>query len=304
MPRSPRIHFDGARHHVMNRTARKRIVFETPEHIALFERLLAEVSGRFGARLHAWALMGNHFHLVVDAPGDRLAALMAWLTAHLARAINAEKGWDGPLFRGRYRNRVVLDDAYFRDVIAYVHLNPVQARLVAHPDNSVWTSHRFYTGQASAPAWMTTADLLAIHGDHQRYQRWMAEVVAGRRTLTIDADHVWTPAESGGAALAPPPPTVQALSAAAAFGQVAEITGIPLPELLTARRGRDGNPPRTLAAWWLTRAAGHQRADVATVLGMTPGAVGAAVHRVQHAEGQLAAWREALLLAWWGPMTG
>ena len=177
MPRTPRIHFEGARHHVMNRTARKRVVFDNPGHILLFEALLSELPGRFSARVHAWALMGNHFHLLVDVPTDGLPRLMAWLTAQLARAVNQERGWDGPLFRGRYRNRVVVDDAYWRDVLAYLHLNPVRAGLVSNPDASLWTSHRYYAGLARPPAWMTTEELLGVYGGAETYRLIIEDIV-------------------------------------------------------------------------------------------------------------------------------
>ncbi len=304
MPRTPRIHFEGARHHVMNRTARKRVVFDNPGHILLFEALLSELPGRFSARVHAWALMGNHFHLLVDVPTDGLPRLMAWLTAQLARAVNQERGWDGPLFRGRYRNRVVLDDAYWRDVLAYLHLNPVRAGLVANPDSSLWTSHRYYAGLARPPAWMTTEELLGVYGGAETYRLIIEDIVRGEREVALTPERMWARPDTQGAAMAPPKPTVRTLTAAEALAQVAEVTGAPADELTTSRMGRRGNPARALASWWLQRAAAQHREDVADLLGMSAGAAGAAAHRVRHDDGQLGMWRDALMQGWWGPMNG
>lgn len=304
MPRSPRIHFDGARHHVMNRAARRQMVFDKPEFVAYFEQLLSELPGRFGARVHGWALMGNHFHLLIDVPEGRLPALMAWLSAALARKVNDVNGWDGPLFRGRYRNRVVLDDAYWHDVLAYVHLNPVRAGMVLHPDDSGRTSHRFYSGQAVAPSWLTTDEILDLYGGPMGYYAEIDQLLRGERTLDIlaDATLVWAGPSTRGAALNPPAPAVCALDPVAALGQVTQLTASEGEQLLIGRRGAVGNLPRALAAWWLHRAAAQTRVQTAERLGMSVGGVASAVHRVAHADGELGGWRDVLLAERWAPL--
>ncbi|GDX80158.1 transposase [Deltaproteobacteria bacterium] len=304
MPRSPRIHFDGARHHVMNRAARRLMVFDKAEYVAYFEQLLSELPGRFGARVHAWALMGNHFHLLIDVPEGRLPALMAWLSAALARRVNDLNGWDGPLFRGRYRNRVVLDDAYWHDVLAYIHLNPVRAGMVDHPDDSGRTSHRFYSGQSAPPAWLTTHELLELYGGTIGYYEEIEQVLRGERTLDImaDATLLWAGPSTRGAALRPPAPAVSALEPVEALGQVARLTASAAEQLLVEGRGHVGNLPRTLAAWWLHRAAAQSRIQTGERLGMTASGVASAVHRVVHAGGELGAWRDRLLEERWAPL--
>ncbi len=304
MSRSPRIHFDGARHHVMNRAARRQMVFDRPEYVAYFEQLLSELPGRFGARVHAWALMGNHFHLLIDVPKDRLPALMAWLSAALARKVNGANGWDGPLFKGRYRNRVVLDDAYWHDVLAYVHLNPVRAGMVAHPDDSGRTSHRFYSGQSKPPSWLTTDELLELYGGEMGYYEEIEQVLRGERVLEVmnDSTLLWAGPPTRGAALAPPTPAVTALEPATALAQVAQVTATKHEDLLAGRRGNVGNLPRTLAAWWLHRGAAQTQLRTGETLGMSPVAVASAVHRVVHGDGALAVWRDALLAEMWAPL--
>lgn len=305
MPRTPRIDIPGARHHVMNRTARRRVVFRDPADLALFQRLLSELPGRFAARVHGWALMGNHFHLMLETPPGRLPAVMAWLDGTLARTTNAAHGWDGPLFRGRYLNREVLDDAYWRHLLAYLHLNPVQARMAAHPEATTWTSHRAYIGLDPAPPWLYREELLALYGSEAQLRVALDDLVRGRTHLPseLDEEHLWRAPNTDGRALERVPATVSTLSAAEALRQVAEIAGVPEASLLVARRGRTGNAARTLAAWWLGRAAALSRAQIAAQLGMSPLAVAGAAHRVRAAEDELARWRESLLAAWWGPAT-
>lgn len=290
----------------MNRAARRRILFRAPEDYALFLSLLAELPGRFDTRVHGWALMGNHFHLMLEAPDGRLPAAMAWFGGALARKMNAAHRWDGPLFRGRYRNRVVMDDDYWRGLLAYLHLNPARAGLVSRPEDPAWTSHAAYAGLAPPPPWLTRDELLALYGSPEIYREEIAALFCGEKQLPLIFDEalLWKPVNTGGSALRAIPATVATLSEAQALAQVAAITGESQESLRRCVRGRRGNPARALAAWWLVRAAGKSRKEAGECLEMSPLAVGASVSRVRGAEGELGAWRDALMARWWGPMEG
>ncbi len=304
MPRTPRLDFPGARHHVMNRTARRRVVFRDQDDLDRFLALLAELPGRFATRVHGWALMGNHFHAMLEPPEGRLSTVMAWLDGELARRTNAAHGWDGPLFRGRYRNRVVLDDSYWRHLLAYLHLNPVAAGRVARPEDTRWTSHRAYVGLDPAPPWLHREELLELYGSEGQLRDAVDDLAQGRARLPpeLDEARLWQTTNTAGVAVERVPATVRSLKAEEALAQVAAMAQVSREELGAARRGRLGNPARTLAAWWLGRAAALDRAQIGALLGMTPGAVAGAAHRVRTAEGELAGWRDALLADWWEPM--
>ncbi|MBK8181047.1 MAG: hypothetical protein IPK67_19610, partial [Planctomycetes bacterium] len=94
-----------------NRTARRRVVFRDPSDLARFQRLLRRAARPLRRPRPRLGADGNHFHLMLETPPGRLPAVMARLGGDLARKTNAAHGWDGPLFRGRYLNREVLDDA-------------------------------------------------------------------------------------------------------------------------------------------------------------------------------------------------
>ena len=85
-------------------------------------------------------------------PHANLSQAMCFLTGRYSRDLNRRFEWDGPLFRARYKNRVVEDEDYWRDLLAYIHLNPVKAGLATSPDNADWTSHQAYTGLGPGPA--------------------------------------------------------------------------------------------------------------------------------------------------------
>lgn len=287
----------------MNRTARRRRVFRDAADLDLFVRTLSQLPGRFGARVHAWALMGNHYHLLLDAPDGQLPRAMAWFGGTLARSMNAAHGLDGPLFRGRYLNRVVEDDGYWRHLLAYVHLNPLGGR-VGHPDQSAWSSHRAYAGLDPAPAWLCREELLGLYGSVDVYRATIDDLVAGRSKLpeVFDEALMWRPPSTTGSRLEPLPATVSTLSPDEALAQVAALCEVSREDLLRDRRGRIGNLPRALAAWWLGRSAMLSRAAVGELLGMSPLAVAGAANRIRRAEGQVAEWRDMLERRWWEPL--
>ncbi len=286
----------------MNRSSRRRKVFRTESDHQLFLELLGELPGRFGTRVHGYALMGNHFHAMLECPSAPLPAVMAWFGGALARRMNLVHRWDGPLFRGRYRNRIVLDDAYWRDLLSYLHLNPVRAGLVDHPDRSTWTSHRAYAGFDAPPPWLQHEELLGLFGSPQLYRERIEELLASPDQLpqAFEPDQLWRTPSTDAAALVRVPAAVMTLTSDDALTKVSILTGATIDSLRTTRVGRTGNLPRALAAWWLGRAAGLSRRQVGQVLGMTPAAVGAAAHRVRTAEGTMAEWRDALMQDWWG----
>lgn len=290
----------------MNRTSRRRKVFRSSADIAIFMDLLSQLPGRFGVKVHGYALMSNHYHLLLARHARPLSQAMAWLGTSMARKKNDIHGWDGPLFRGRYRNRLVLDEGYWLHLLAYVHLNPVRAGQVDHPDHSTWTSHRAYAGLEPAPPWLEMDDHLELYGSRSQYRQALDDLVLGRSEFPdeLQEEHLWQPANTDASRVEYPPCAVSTLSEDEALRQVAELTGVDLDTLSMPRRGRAGNLPRTLAAWWLCRAAAVSREKAGALLNMNPGSVGAAAHRVKTAEGQLAEWRDELLSRFWAPFHG
>ncbi|NOY24264.1 MAG: hypothetical protein GXP62_00165, partial [Oligoflexia bacterium] len=195
MPRPPRIDFADARHHVYNRGARKEAIFSNDDDCVVFLSLLGQCQLRFGTRTHAYALMGNHFHLLVSTPRANLSPAMAFLQSRYARHLNRVHRWDGPIFAARFRNRVVQDEGYWKYLLAYLHLNPVKAHLVAHPADARWTSHRAYMGLESVPDWLETAEMLELFGSADQLHDYVLEVQVGRHQAPdgVGWDKLWTP---------------------------------------------------------------------------------------------------------------
>lgn len=176
MARPLRIEFDGAWYHVMNRGAGRRLVFRTAAHRTTFLRLLGEISTIYGVEVHAFCLMGNHYHLLLHTPKAGLARPMRHLDGVYTQRFNRNTGTDGPLFRGRYKSVLVDEDTRLCCVSRYIHLNPVEARLAPRPEAYCASSYRAYLGLATSPAWLITSATLSRFepGDaRQSYRRFV-----------------------------------------------------------------------------------------------------------------------------------
>src|SRR5438128_4115616 len=132
MARKLRVEYPGAIYHVMNRGDRREPIFRDDHDRQRFLDTLAEACGKTGWQLHAYCLMGNHFHLLVETPQANLVAGMKWFLGTYTSRFNRRHRLLGHLFSGRYKALVVdgSGSGYLRSVADYVHLNPVRAKLL------------------------------------------------------------------------------------------------------------------------------------------------------------------------------
>lgn len=297
MPRLPRLDYVGARHHVMNRGARGEAIFRADEDCLAFLALVADSVALFALRLHAYALMGNHFHLLVTTPRGNLSEAMAFLQSRFARRQNLEHDWNGPLFRARYKNRLVEDERYWQHLLAYVHLNPVAAHLVGQPEDARWTSHRAYLGLERAPEWLDTREMLELFGGIKALSQYVREVQVGREPGPdgFDAERLWQPPAS--LPLEPELPFRPPRSVEQALAEVRAVTGLTQEEIERAPIGPSGNPARWLAMWWLQEGAGLGTNAIARHLRADPAFVSRALRRARQA-------REPAFERWKGALTG
>ena len=132
MPRPLRVQFPGAIYHLMNRGDRREPIFKDDKDRHCFLTTLTEVCEKTGWQLHAFCLMGNHFHLVAETPQANLVTGMKWFLGTYTSRFNRRHKLFGHLFSGRYKS-LVIDErggGYLRTACDYVHLNPVRAGLV------------------------------------------------------------------------------------------------------------------------------------------------------------------------------
>lgn len=161
----------------MCRGDRRENVFLGDADRELFLATLGEACDKAGWRVHAYVLMPNHYHLVLETPEANLVAGMRWLQSTYAIRFNTRHRQCGHLFQGRYKALVVDGRAgdYLATVSTYVHLNPVRARLVKPEamDTYRWSSLPAYVGKQKAPRWLERVRVLGALG--------LAAGAAGRR---------------------------------------------------------------------------------------------------------------------------
>jgi REP element-mobilizing transposase RayT len=130
MARKLRLEFPGAIYHVINRGNYRSHVFKSPGARQAFEDCVFAACERSGWLLHAFVVMGNHYHLAVETPPGNLVAGMQWLQSTFANRFNKLRGERGHLFQGRYKALLVEEGEALGMLCHYIHLNPVRAGLV------------------------------------------------------------------------------------------------------------------------------------------------------------------------------
>ena len=186
MARPLRLEFPGAVYHVTSRgNARQDIVVDDRDRLQVLA-LLAHVVDRYGWLCHAYCLMNNHYHLLVETPQPNLSLGMRQLNGRYTQAYNRQHHRVGHLFQGRFTAILVEKEAHLLELCRYVVLNPVRARMAPHPRQWAWSSYRATVGETSAPAWLTTDWILGQFGARlgpaqERYRTFVAEGRGGPR---------------------------------------------------------------------------------------------------------------------------
>jgi REP element-mobilizing transposase RayT len=286
----------------MNRGARRDPIFFDHECCALFHRLLGQLPERFDIRIHAYALMPNHFHLLVQTPRANLSRAMHYLCGGYARQLNHTHEWDGPLFKGRFKNKVVEEEMYWKHLLAYVHLNPVRGGLVPRIDQSDWTSHSAYVGLDHTPDWLYLDEMLEIYGTPDAYFEYLTEVQYGRCEAPdgFERSVLWKKRAPNRPKEESPSPGADTAEGAfeSAMGTLAGVTGLSQDQLLSAPRGRRGNRARWVVAWWLRWKDRMTGGAVSRFLGVSEARVSHMVRKAREAEEQdtepLVTWMEQL----------
>ena len=160
MARPIRLEFAGALYHVTSRGDRREAIYEDDADRERFLAVLADVVRDFNWVCHAYCLMSNHYHLLIETPDANLSKGMRQLNGVYTQASNRRHGREGHLFQGRFKAILVDADSYLLEVARYVVLNPVRARMVRDPAKWPWSSYRAMIGAVEAPDWLATDGLL------------------------------------------------------------------------------------------------------------------------------------------------
>ena len=173
MARPLRIQYPGAFYHIMNRGVSRRKIFLRKTDYEEFLKTLSECHNLWAIDIFAYCLMSNHYHVCLRTPGGNLSRVMRHLDGLYTQRFNRAHGRDGPLFRGRYKAILVDADEYLTAVLRYIHLNPVEARLVRRPQEYKWSSHRFYIRPNKSPVWLKVWEVLERFGSIEEFHEFV-----------------------------------------------------------------------------------------------------------------------------------
>jgi len=183
MARPLRIEFSGALYHVTSRgDGCEDIYWDECDRIC-FNNVLAHVCERFNWVVHAYCLMSNHYHLLIETPDANLSQGMRQLNGVYTQAFNRNHCRVGHVFQGRYKGILVQKESYLLELARYIVLNPVRAEMVRAAKDWPWSSYRATAGLVVAPSWLHTNWLLSGFAKNKRraIERYREFVSEGKR---------------------------------------------------------------------------------------------------------------------------
>ena len=167
MARPLRIEYDGALYHVTSRGNDRKPIFKDDGDRELLLRTLDRVNERFHWICHAYCLMNNHYHLIIETPDGNLSKGMRQLNGVYTQAFNKRHGRVGHVFQGRFKAILVQKDSHFLEVCRYVVLNPVRAKTIGHPRQWKWSSYPATAGVAKVSGCIKVDEILSHFGQRR-----------------------------------------------------------------------------------------------------------------------------------------
>ena len=179
MARPIRLEFPGAIYHVTTRGNGGDDIFLDDQDRLQFLTALGEVVSRAGWIVHAYVLMDNHYHLLIETPKDNLSLGMRQLNGVYTQRFNIIHGSGGRVFQGRFKAILVERDGFLLELCRYLVLNPLRLKAVKNINRYRWSSYRATAGEIQAPAWLNTDWVLSHFGRSSSVaQRKYAEFIA------------------------------------------------------------------------------------------------------------------------------
>ena len=304
MARKPRIHFPGALYHVITRGNRRQGIFLDGRDQQRFLSYLSDCKNRFPFHLYAYALMKNHLHLLIEVEGIPLSRIMQTLLFGYAGYFNRRYGEVGHLFQGRYRAILCEKDAYLLELVRYIHLNPVRAKIVKKPEDYAWTGHLSYLGKRTEP--LIDGDfILEQFGDNRslarrRYRQFVWEGISSgheekyyqvKDQLYLGGegfiDRVKKEREE-------PESWAYDIPLEVISNEVNRTMGIPERKMYSATKDREGVRGRSIVAYLARKTAGYTVKEMADHFKRGSVTIGEGIMKVEELAGRDKSFQKAL----------
>lgn len=154
MSRPLRIEFPGAWYHIMNRGRRSEAIFHKPGDYLSFLDLLKQSRELWNIRVAAYCMMTNHYHLLIQTPDANISRAMRHINSIYTQRFNRRHGFDGSVFRGRFKSVLVCEDSHLLELVRYIHKNPVKANMVKKMSEYKWSSYKGYLSYSKTWNWI------------------------------------------------------------------------------------------------------------------------------------------------------
>ena len=164
MPRKPRLHVPGGLYHVILRVNNRQAIFFDSDDRRRWESLIEAGLGKYLHRIHAYCWMTNHVHMAIQCHERPISDFMRFIASQYSRATNKKMDRTGHLFERRHRAILVQADSYLKELVRYIHLNPLRAGIVDAIEDYPWCSHQAYLG-GHPPPWLTLNWVLSAFGE-------------------------------------------------------------------------------------------------------------------------------------------
>ena len=284
MARRPRLFAPGLLYHVIVRgNQRQKTFLDQSDYQAYLERL-GRYRQKFGYTVHAFCLMPNHVHLLVESSHEPLAKFMQGLQQSYSQYFNLRHRKTGHVFQGRYKAIVCQKDEYLLQLIRYIHLNPVRAAMVKEPEQYLHSGHRAYL-RGKATEVIDPRKVLGLLGGKARYRGFIRDgLTEGHKEEYYEVeDQRFLGAEGFGEKLQDQhegPRVKRRRPLDKVAEELCENIGIGASELKSADRRWAVYKARTLVAYVLVRRKGYALSEVARYFARDAATVGTLIGRL------------------------
>jgi len=268
MARPLRIEYDGAVYHVTSRGNERKNIFKDDEDRLLFLDTLKKVNEKYNWLCHAYCLMNNHYHLVIETPDGNLSKGMRQLNGIYTQTYNKKHERVGHVFQGRYKAILIQKESHLLEVSRYVVLNPVRTKTVKNPEEWRWSSYCSTTGKEAHHPCLTTDWILGQFGLKRRQsgEKYSEFVNAG-----IGKEKIWKDVK-GQSILGEDEFTEKFISHIKESQEIKEIPRrqryVGRPELVELLKGTEGNIEMSQKAKEAVERYGYSQKEIADYLGI------------------------------------
>jgi REP-associated tyrosine transposase len=269
MARRPRVFAAGVLYHVIARGNQRQKIFTSDSDYQAYIERLARYRKKYDYKLHAYCLMPNHVHLLVESSEHPLAKLMQGLQQSYSQYFNLKHRKTGHVFEGRYKAILCQKDQYLLQLIRYIHLNPVRAGMVGSPQRYRYSGEHAYL-QGKATEMIDPAPVLSMLGGKQAYRRFIRDGLSdghNEEYYAVEDQRFLGAAGFGERLLRNEPrfsgkrPARRSIETMAR--ELAKQLKVELQAVRSPDRGWAISKSRTIAAYVLVRRLGYRLSDVA-----------------------------------------